>query len=137
MRKIVTFLGAAGALLLAVAPAGAQGVQFRFGADDGYQRTQYRDLDREERRAERRRERFEDRGDRFEERGPRFGSRIVEERLIERRRPVVVEERVIRRPPRARTVCTTRVRERITPGGVIVRRPVEVCRQVIGTGPQF
>ena len=134
MRKIVTFLGAAGALLLAVAPAAAQGVQFRFGADDGYQRTQYRDLDREERRTERRRERFEDR---FEERAPRFGSRVVEERLIERRRPVVVEERVIRRLPRARTVCTTRVRERITPGGVIVRRPVEVCRQIIGTGPQF
>jgi hypothetical protein len=43
---------------------------------------------------------------------------------VERR---VIERRVIRPAPR-RTVCTTRMRETVTPGGRIIRRPVEVCR---------
>jgi hypothetical protein len=48
-----------------------------------------------------------------------------------RERPTVVEERIIRRPARSRTVCRTEIRERVTRGGVIIRRPVEVCRQVV------
>ena len=43
---------------------------------------------------------------------------------VERR---VIERRIIRPEPR-RTVCTTRMRETVTPGGRIIRRPVEVCR---------
>ena len=42
---------------------------------------------------------------------------------VERR---VIERRIIR--PERRTVCTTRMRETVTPGGRIIRRPVEVCR---------
>ncbi len=80
-------------------------------------------FDREERR-----ERF-DRGDRFDRGYGGSRSVIVRERY---REPVVVERRIVR-PPRARTVCTTRIRERVTPGGVVIRRPVEVCRQVFGS----
>ena len=43
---------------------------------------------------------------------------------VERR---VIERRIIRPAPR-RTVCRTEIRERIRPNGVVVRRPVEVCR---------
>ena len=49
-----------------------------------------------------------------------------------RERPAVVEERIIRRPARAsRTVCRTEIRERVTRGGIVIRRPVEVCRRVV------
>jgi hypothetical protein len=50
-----------------------------------------------------------------------------------RERPVV-ERRVIQRRverPRTRTVCRTVMRERVRGNGVVVRRPVEVCRQVV------
>jgi hypothetical protein len=33
--------------------------------------------------------------------------------------------------PRTRTVCRTVIRERVTRGGVLVRRPTEVCRQQV------
>ena len=39
--------------------------------------------------------------------------------------------RVVERPARVRTVCRTVMRERVRPSGVVVRRPVEVCRQVV------
>ena len=42
----------------------------------------------------------------------------------------VIERRVVR-PARTRTVCRTVIRERVRANGVIVRRPVEECRQVI------
>jgi hypothetical protein len=45
-------------------------------------------------------------------------------------RPVVYERRVDRRP-RMRTVCRTIVRQHVRPNGVVVRRPTEVCRQVV------
>ncbi len=45
----------------------------------------------------------------------------------------VVEERVIRRGGPRRTVCRTVIRERVTPGGVVIRRPTEVCRTVVGS----
>ena len=46
------------------------------------------------------------------------------------RRRGVVEERIVRRPAARRTVCRREVRERVRPNGVIVRRPVEICRTV-------
>ena len=59
--------------------------------------------------------------------------RVVRERwdrpVVERR---VIERRVER--PRTRTVCRTVVRERVRGNGVVVRRPVEVCRQVVAGG---
>lgn len=67
-------------------------------------------------------------------------TRIVRERPAVRevevdrgyRRGPVVEERVIRRPARTRTVCRTVVRERTNPyTGVTVRRPTEVCREQV------
>ena len=62
--------------------------------------------------------------------GPRY-HRVVRDRW---ERPVVrhrVVERRIVRPVRTRTVCRTVIRERVRGNGVIVRRPVEVCRQVV------
>ena len=47
------------------------------------------------------------------------------ERVIERR---------YERPSRTRTVCRTEYRERVRRNGVLVRRPVEVCRQVVAGG---
>jgi len=44
----------------------------------------------------------------------------------------VIERRVVERPVRSRTVCRTVVREHVRPNGVVVRRPAEVCRQVVG-----
>lgn len=51
--------------------------------------------------------------------------RVIERRVY--REPRVIERRVYRPAPR-RTVCTTRIRETVTPSGRIIRRPVEVCR---------
>jgi hypothetical protein len=45
----------------------------------------------------------------------------------------VVERRVVR-PARTRTVCRTVMEERVRPSGVVVRRPVERCRQVVAGG---
>jgi hypothetical protein len=55
---------------------------------------------------------------------------------VERDRPVYRErvERRYVRPARARTVCRTEYRERVRGNGVVVRRPVEVCRQVVAGG---
>lgn len=52
---------------------------------------------------------------------------VVERRFIERRR-------VVREPRRVRTVCQTVVRERVRPSGVIVRRPTEMCREIVVGG---
>lgn len=56
---------------------------------------------------------------------------------VERDRPVyrerVIERRVVR-PARTRTVCRTVMEERVRPSGVVVRRPVERCRQVVAGG---
>jgi hypothetical protein len=35
------------------------------------------------------------------------------------------------RPARTRTVCRTVMEERVRPSGVVVRRPVERCREVV------
>lgn len=59
------------------------------------------------------------------------GVRVVQER---HHRPAyreqIVERRVVR-PARSRTVCRTEYRERVRPNGVVVRRPVEICRRVV------
>lgn len=66
------------------------------------------------------------------------GYERVERRVYREERPVYrggdfEERRVYRRPVQARTVCRTVVRERTNPyTGVTVRRPVEVCRRVVG-----
>ncbi|WP_445501224.1 hypothetical protein [Microvirga sp. G4-2] len=57
------------------------------------------------------------------------GVRIEENRPAYRER--IIERRVVR-PARTRTVCRTEYRERVRPSGVVVRRPVEICRQVVG-----
>lgn len=51
--------------------------------------------------------------------GPRYRERIIERRVM--------------RPAPRRTVCRTVVRERVRPNGVVVRRPVEECRTVVGS----
>lgn len=57
------------------------------------------------------------------------GVRIEEDRPAYRER--IIERRVVR-PVRTRTVCRTEYRERVRPNGVVVRRPVEVCRREVG-----
>lgn len=59
------------------------------------------------------------------------GVRVEQERQY---RPAyrehIVERRVVR-PARTRTVCRTVMEERVRRNGVVVRRPVERCRQVV------
>jgi hypothetical protein len=55
---------------------------------------------------------------------------------VEQSRPVYRErvERRYVRPARTRTVCRTEYRERVRRNGDVVRRPVEVCREVVAGG---
>ncbi|MGO4389264.1 hypothetical protein AB4Y85_17190 [Microvirga sp. 2YAF29] len=62
-------------------------------------------------------------GVRVEQNRPAYRERVVERRYV--------------RPARARTVCRTEYRERVRGNGVIVRRPVEVCRQVVAGGRRY
>ena len=50
---------------------------------------------------------------------------VIERRIVERRR-------IMR--PAPRLVCRTVMRERVRPSGVVVRRPVEVCRRTYAGG---
>ncbi|SCY17202.1 hypothetical protein [Microvirga guangxiensis] len=54
---------------------------------------------------------------------------------LEERRPVYRErvERRYVRPARTRTVCRTVMEERVRRNGDVVRRPVERCREVVGS----
>jgi hypothetical protein len=54
----------------------------------------------------------------------RFVEPVAERRIIERR---IIERRIVR--PVARTVCRTEVRRTFRPNGVVVTRPVQICRQ--------
>ena len=112
MRHVLKTAGLAALLALSAAAgvnsASAQGFGIQFG-ERGYDRPVERRIYREA-PVERRIYRDEDRGYR---RG-------------------VVEERIIRRPAPTRTVCRTEVRERIRRDGAYVRKPVQVCRQVVG-----
>ena len=59
------------------------------------------------------------------------GVRVEQERhYAPRYRERIVERRVVR-PARTRTVCRTVMEERVRRNGVVVRRPVERCRQVV------
>ena len=59
------------------------------------------------------------------------GVRVEQERAYRPRyRERIVERRVVR-PVRTRTVCRTVMEERVRRNGVVVRRPVERCRQVV------
>jgi hypothetical protein len=49
--------------------------------------------------------------------GPRYRERVIERRVV--------------RPARTRTVCRTVMEERVRRNGVVVRRPVERCREVV------
>ncbi|MBQ0822477.1 hypothetical protein KBI52_20025 [Microvirga sp. HBU67558] len=62
------------------------------------------------------------------------GVRVAQERHYGHGyRERVVERRVVR-PARTRTVCRTVMEERVRPSGVVVRRPVERCRQIVAGG---
>lgn len=52
--------------------------------------------------------------------GPHYRERVIERRVV--------------RPARTRTVCRTVMEERVRRNGVVVRRPVEHCRQVVAGG---
>jgi hypothetical protein len=56
-------------------------------------------------------------GVRLEQNRPEYRERIIERRVV--------------RPARTRTVCRTVMEERVRRNGVVVRRPVERCRQVV------
>ncbi len=56
-------------------------------------------------------------GVRLEQSRPAYRERIIERRVV--------------RPARTRTVCRTVMEERVRRNGVVVRRPVERCRQVV------
>ena len=56
-------------------------------------------------------------GVRLEERRPAYRERVIERRVV--------------RPARTRTVCRTVMEERVRRNGVVVRRPVERCREVV------
>ena len=58
------------------------------------------------------------------------GVRLVQDHHGPRYRERIIERRVIR-PARTRTVCRTVMEERVRPSGVVVRRPVERCREVV------
>ena len=59
------------------------------------------------------------------------GVRVEQERDYRPRyRERIVERRVVR-PVRTRTVCRTVMEERVRRNGVVVRRPVERCRQIM------
>ena len=59
------------------------------------------------------------------------GVRVEQERDYRPRyRERIVERRVVR-PVRTRTVCRTVMEERVRRIGVVVRRPVERCRQIV------
>jgi hypothetical protein len=58
------------------------------------------------------------------------GVRVVQEHHRPAYRDRVIERRVVR-PARTRTVCRTVMEERVRPNGVVVRRPVERCRETV------
>jgi len=59
------------------------------------------------------------------------GVRVEQERDYRPRyRERIVERRVVR-PVQTRTVCRTVMEERVRRNGVVVRRPVERCRQIV------
>jgi len=101
MRLVLKALGVAGLLAASTGVASAQGFDLRVGVGE---------IDSRPRHIERR------------------VYRDFDDDVVVRRR--VIDRRVVA-PARTRTVCRTVVRERVTPAGIVVRRPTEVCRQVV------
>jgi hypothetical protein len=99
------------ALALSGSAASAQDFGMRIGiGDSGHRRVERRiDRDFDDVRIERR----------------RFVRDIDYRRPIVRRR--IVERRIFAPPRRVRTVCRTVIRERVTPVGVVIRRPTRIC----------
>jgi hypothetical protein len=97
---------AAGVLAVSAGAVNAQGVELRLDTGDRYERVQ-RDRDRFD-RDDLRSVQYRD-YDR-----PRYRDR---DRMRDRRR--------------VREVCRTEVRRRVRPNGVVVERPVRVCRRVV------
>jgi len=62
--------------------------------------------------------------------GPRSYRTVRERYDAPRYRQRVIERRVVRPAP-MRTVCRVVYRERVRGNGTVVRRPTEVCRQVV------
>ena len=127
MRHLLRAIGITGLLALMAGTASAQDFGVRIGVDWSDDR-----FERRERRIERRigREDFDDR--------PAVRVRRVEEYDDVRPRGRIVEERrIIRRAAPVRTVCRNEIRERIRPDGAYVRKPVQVCRQIVGARRVF
>jgi len=116
MRNLLKMLAVAGLVAVTGGAAQAQGFNLRIGVDEGPRRIERRVIDRD----------------------VDYGRPVVSRRVIQRDvdyvRPVtsrrVIERRIVRPAP-VRTVCRTVIRERVRPNGVVVRRPTEVCRQVV------
>jgi hypothetical protein len=58
------------------------------------------------------------------------GVRVVQDHHRPAYRDRVIERRVVR-PASTRTVCRTVMEERVRRNGVVVRRPVERCRETV------
>lgn len=115
MRSLMVTFGAVGFLALNLGAASAQGFNVQIG-EPGYERVERR-VYREER--------------------PAYGVRRVEEYGHRHGHGTRVIERRIVTPARARTVCRTEIRERIRRDGAYVRKPVRVCRQIVGAGRAY
>jgi hypothetical protein len=133
MRKLLTSLIVGASIAVVAGTASAQGVNVQV------------EMDRPSHRMERHMSPDVDRATRLERRrgwdrdiDATSGVRV--ERRYDMVHPVasrrIVERRYVM-PRRARTVCRTVVRERMRPNGVVVRRPVEICRRVVAGGRRF
>ncbi len=130
MRNLLKMLAVVGLVAVSGSAAQAQGFKLQIGVDEGPRRIEsrvVRDVDYDRPVVSRR-----------VIRDVEYDRPIVSRRVIQRDvdyvRPVVsrrVIERRIVRPAPVRTVCRTVIRERVRPNGVVVRRPTELCRQVV------
>jgi len=135
MRKLLTTL-MIGASMAVAGAASAQSVNVQVDVDDNGPRRIERHLSRDDFDGPARLERRVQRNPIDDDEDVRVTRRIERRYDADVVRPVpVVSRRIVERrfvaPPRMRTVCNTVIRERIRPNGVVVRRPVEVCRQVL------
>lgn len=131
MRNLLKSLSVAALVAMGATAASAQDLNFRVGIGDDRptraERLERRNIDRDDDVVVRRRmERDDDVVVR--RRMDRDDDVVVRNRFVE---PVaerrIIERRVVR--PVARTVCRTEVRRTFRPNGVVVTRPVQICRQ--------
>lgn len=134
MRNLLKSLSVAALVAMGATAVSAQDLNFRVGIGDDrptraerVERLERRNIDRDDDVVVRRRmERNDDVVVR--NRMDRDDDVVVRNRFVE---PVaerrIIERRVVR--PVARTVCRTEVRRTFRPNGVVVTRPVQICRQ--------